>query len=186
MGLLSRVITGAPAPVWAVHEDYANGTSADFAATVTFGEGALNSNYSLSDSDNTPGYSFSVGKGTPTIAWAPAVDSIVYGTAIGADQLNATVTDASLLDGDGNSQGTFTYTYGGAAAAGQVLEAGTHTLHVAYSPDAEDESAYIGSSATVDITVTKAPLTITIANMTHIYGDPLSKNRCSRCYTCHR
>ena len=31
----------------------------------------------------------SVGKGTPTIAWAPAVDSIVYGTAIDADQLNA-------------------------------------------------------------------------------------------------
>ena len=29
-GLLSRVITGAPAPVLAVHEDYANGTSADF------------------------------------------------------------------------------------------------------------------------------------------------------------
>ena len=62
---------------------------------------------------------------------------------------------------------------GGAAAAGQILEVGTHTIHVAYSPDAEDESAYIGSSATVDITVTKAPLTITIANMTHIYGDPL-------------
>ena len=65
--------------------------------------------------------------------------------------------------------------YGGAAAAGQVLEAGTHTLHVAYSPDAEDASAYIGSSATVDITVTKAPLTVTIANMTHIYGDPLPR-----------
>ena len=99
VGLLSRVITGAPAPVLAVHEDYANGTSADFAATVTFGEGALNSNYSLSDSDNTAGI-FSVGKGTPTIDWVPTVDSIVYGTAIGADQLNATVTDVSLLDAE--------------------------------------------------------------------------------------
>ena len=49
---------------------------------------------------------------------------------------------------------TFTYTYGGAAARKRVLEAGTH-LHVTYSPDAEDELAYIGSSATVDITVTK-------------------------------
>jgi hypothetical protein len=174
MGLLKRVLTGAPAPVLSVHADYSNGTSADFAATITFGEGALDSNYSLSESDNTAGI-FSVGKGTPTIAWAPAVDSIVYGSAIGADQLNATVTDAPLLDGDGNSQGTFTYTYGGSAAAGQVLEAGTHTLHVAYSPDAEDASAYIGSSATVDITVTKAPLTVTIANMTHIYGDPLPR-----------
>ena len=174
MGLLKRVLTGAPAPVLSVHADYANGTSADFASTITFGDGALNSNYSLSESDNTAG-TFSVGKGTPTIAWVPTVDSIVYGTAIGADQLNATVTDASLQDGDGNSQGTFTYTYGGAAATGQVLEAGTHTLHVAYSPDAEDASAYIGSSATVDITVTKAPLTVTIADMTHIYGDPLPR-----------
>ena len=104
VGLLSRVVTGAPAPVFvAVHEDYANGTSADFAATVTFGEGALNFNYSLSDSDNTAG-TFSVGKGTPTIAWVPTVDSIVYGTVIGADQLNATVTDVSLLDAEGNSR----------------------------------------------------------------------------------
>ena len=53
---------------------------------------------------------------------------IVYGTAIDADQLNAEVNEAVLQDGDGNSQGTFAYTIGGADAAGQVLEVGTHTI----------------------------------------------------------
>ena len=62
MSRIRQVITGAFAPVLAVHEDYANRhIKADFAATVSFGEGALNSNYSLSDSDNTASV-FSIGK----------------------------------------------------------------------------------------------------------------------------
>ena len=100
---------------------------------------------------------------------------IVYGTAIDDVQLNAEVNEAVLQDGEGNSQGTFAHTVGGADAAGQILEVGTHTIAVAYTPAEEDTNAYIGATETVEITVTQAPLTVTIANIEHTYGDPLPR-----------
>ena len=135
------------------------------------GDTSLIGNYTAGD--NTPG----------VLPWAKEhrllhgllLRHIVYGTAIDAVQLNAEVNEAVLQDDEGNSQGTFAYTVGGADAAGQILEVGTHTIAVAYTPAEEDTNAYIGATDTVEITVTQAPLTVTIANIEHTYGDPLPR-----------
>ncbi len=85
-------------------------------------------------------------KAIPTISWA-APASIVYGTALGTDQLNAT---ASV-------PGTFTYT----PAAGTILSAGPRTLSVNFAPD--DTANYANASMSVSITVQKATPEITWA-----------------------
>ena len=89
--------------------------------------------------------SLTVTKAASSITW-PAPAPILYGTALGAEQLNAT---ASV-------PGKFVYTPG----AGEVLAAGTHTLSVSFTPmDSTDCSAV---QATVSLTVSKAkPSTIT-------------------------
>ena len=77
-----------------------------------------------------------VGKATPTVTWAnPA--AIVYGTALSATQLNAT---ASV-------PGTFTYT----PAAGTVLQPGTQTLSVLFTPT--DATDYTTVTQTVSLVV---------------------------------
>jgi sugar lactone lactonase YvrE len=81
---------------------------------------------------------------TPTITWAmPAV--IIYGTALGAAQLDATASVA----------GTFAYT----PAAGTVLTAGTQTLSVTFTPT--DTTDYTTAAATVALTVNKATPKVT-------------------------
>jgi hypothetical protein len=77
-------------------------------------------------------------KSIPTITWATPAN-IVYGTALGAGQLNAT----------SNVPGTFTYN----PAAGTVLHAGdAQTLTVTFSPT--DLTHYCGTTATTTINVT--------------------------------
>ena len=100
----------------------------------------------------------SVTKAPATITWAnPA--AIVFGTPLSATQLNATA----------NVPGTFVYT----PSAGTVLTAGIQTLSVAFTPT--DTTDYTTASATVQLSVTKAPTTITWANPAAIvYGTPLS------------
>jgi hypothetical protein len=99
-----------------------------------------------------------VAKATPTITWANPAD-IVYGTALGAAQLNAT---ASV-------PGTFVYT----PAAGTVLNSGNgQTLSVAFTPT--DAANYTSANASVAINVAKATPTITWANPADIvYGTAL-------------
>ena len=95
---------------------------------------------------------------TPVIAWsAPA--PIVFGTALGAMQLNAM---ASI-------PGTFAYT----PAAGEILAAGTHTLKAAFTP--ADGAACTTAEATVLLTVRKAmPVVVWPAPVPVVYGTPLS------------
>jgi hypothetical protein len=82
--------------------------------------------------------SLTVTKAASSITW-PAPPAITYGTALGADQLNAT---ASV-------PGKFVYTPG----AGEVLAAGTQTLLATFTPtDANMPEA----QASVQLTVTKA------------------------------
>jgi hypothetical protein len=81
-----------------------------------------------------------VNKATPAIAWAnPA--PIVYGTALGTTQLDAT---ASL-------PGTFVYS----PAAGAVLSAGTQTLSVTSTP--ADTTDYTTAAGTTALTVAAPP-----------------------------
>src|SRR4030095_7738656 len=84
--------------------------------------------------------------------------SILHGTALGAQQLNASSGVA----------GSFEYS----PAAGTVLDAGTHTLSVTFTPSS---SNYAASTATVSIVVGKATPTITWNTPSRItYGTALS------------
>src|SRR5207249_11099343 len=79
--------------------------------------------------------SINVLKATPVITWTTPAD-IIYGTALGATQLNAS---SSVV-------GAFVYT----PAAGAVLNAGAaQTLSVAFTPT--DGANYTTSSKTVSI-----------------------------------
>ncbi len=101
---------------------------------------------------------YTVGQATPVINWTTPA-SIVYGTPLGAGQLDATA----------NVSGTFIYS----PAAGTVLPAGTQTLSVTFNPT--DSTDYTTASATVQLLVTKATPTITWPTPAPItYGTPLS------------
>jgi parallel beta-helix repeat protein len=103
-----------------------------------------------------------VTQATPTMTWQnPA--PIVYGTALGANQLDAT---ASV-------PGTFTYT----PSAGTVLTAGSgQTLSVSFTPtDTTDDTT---ATATATINVEKATPSITWANPADIiYGTAMSSTQ---------
>lgn len=94
------------------------------------------------------------GQNRSPIVWATPAD-IVYGTALGVAQLNATTAPA----------GTFTYS----PPAGTVLHAGNaQVLSVTFTPD--DPAAYLGTTTNVLINVQQAPLIITADDKTKVYG----------------
>jgi hypothetical protein len=141
-----------------------------FSATRAAGESVAGSPYTITPaaSDNGTGllnnytvtYNsalFTITKATPVITWATPVD-IVYGTALGAPQLNAT---ASVL-------GSFAYT----PAAGTVLNAGVgQTLRADFTPT--DTANYTATSKSVAITVVKATPTVVVTGGTFAYdGQP--------------
>ncbi|HCZ36021.1 MAG TPA: hypothetical protein DHV26_08855, partial [Cytophagales bacterium] len=101
-----------------------------------------------------------VNKATPVVTWnAPA--AIVYGTALGATQLNASA----------NTTGTFTYT----PASGTILNAGANqVLSVNFAPSNTNNFNPV-TGVTVLITVNKATPVITWPNPAIIsYGTALS------------
>jgi predicted TIM-barrel enzyme len=99
-----------------------------------------------------------VNKALPVITW-PAPAPITYGTALSAAQLNAT---ASV-------PGALVYS----PAAGTVLGAGAHTLHVTFTPT--DAADYATVLATQVVTVNKAVPVITWPAPAPIpYGTALS------------
>ncbi len=79
--------------------------------------------------------------------------SITYGTALSSAQLNATVTG----NGGAAIAGTYTYT----PASGTVLDAGTQTLNVTFTPN--DSAQYSVKSGSVTLTVNQALTTLTLA-----------------------
>jgi len=98
-----------------------------------------------------------VAKGTPVLTW-PAPSQIVCGTALGDAHLNAS---ASV-------PGTFEYS----PAAGQVLQPGTHTLCVSFTP--ADSAKYNTAEATVSIQVSRETPVIQWPMPEHIpYGTEL-------------
>src|SRR6202030_776157 len=97
--------------------------------------------------------SLTVTKATPVITWnSPA--GITYGTALSVTQLNATATVG----------GSFAYT----PAAGAILNAGTQTLSVTFTPT--DTTNYTAATKTVSLTVTQATLTVSAANASRPYN----------------
>ncbi|HEV8545564.1 MAG TPA: MBG domain-containing protein, partial [Candidatus Limnocylindrales bacterium] len=87
--------------------------------------------------------SFVVAKATPSVTWYDP-DNITYGTALSDAQLDALASVAG------------TYVYG--PAAGEVLDAGTHTLVVTFTPT--DGANYESVTLTVEITVEPAAQSI--------------------------
>ena len=97
---------------------------------------------------------------TPVISW-PTPASIVYGTALTATQLSATATANG-----GPVAGSFTYT----PSPGTLLQAGTRTLQVLFTPD--DAATFGTETMTMSITVDKAPLAVVADHQTKVYGSP--------------
>lgn len=93
---------------------------------------------------------------TPTITWATPA-AISYGTALSAAQLDATATLISHT-----VPGAFVYS----PASGTVLEPGSYTLSVTFTPT--DKSQYNSTTATVGLTVNKAAPTITWSTPTAV------------------
>jgi Big-like domain-containing protein len=102
----------------------------------------LSTTFTPTDSTNyttaTANASLTVLKAAPIVSWAPPA-SIVYGTALGATQLNATADVA----------GSFVYS----PAPGTVLDAGVQTLSTTFTPT---DGNYASATTTVALSVTKA------------------------------
>jgi len=89
-----------------------------------------------------------------TATWATPA-AITYGTALSATQLDATAP--------AGVPGTLVYS----PPAGTVLGAGTQTLSVTFTPT---NTNYAIATATVSLTVNRAPLTVTAQNVSRAYG----------------
>src|SRR5882757_3054874 len=115
--------------------------------------GANLANYTVVTANGT----LTITQATPVVTWNnPA--AITYGTALSITQLNATATVG----------GSFAYT----PVAGVVLNAGTQTLSVTFTPT--DSTDYKSVTQTVQIIVNQATLTVTAANASRVYntGNP--------------
>ena len=95
-----------------------------------------------------------VSQATPTITWADPA-GIVYGTALGTSQLNASAS----------APGTFSYS----PAAGTVLHVGAgQVLSVTFTPT--DTANYTTASKAVHVTVTAAALSVTADSKSRVVG----------------
>jgi hypothetical protein len=85
-----------------------------------------------------------VSQGTPTVTW-PTPASIVSGTPLGSNQLDATA----------NVPGTFTYN----PPSGTVLPVGVQALTVTFAPN--DSADYVSTQKSVNITISLPPPIVT-------------------------
>ena len=110
---------------------------------------------------STVSYTVTVNQAMPTITWSTPA-AIVYGTALSANQLNATASVAGNM--------TYTATPAGGSAttvdSGSVLAAGTYTLTVTFTPT--DTTDFTSASDSVSLTVT--PATATIGTLSPAYA----------------
>ena len=99
----------------------------------------------------------------PVITWTPNVATILYGTPLSSDQLNASAADPE--DNSVSVDGSFSYV----PASGSVQGVGSPQLQVTFTPT--DGTKYTTNTATTTITVTPAMLTVTASSATVNYGD---------------
>jgi hypothetical protein len=109
-------------------------------------------------------------KKAPTLLW-PTPTSIVYGTALDATQLDATLSTTNGLNTPPHP-GTLTYT----PAAGTVLDGGDNALSVTWTPDPADATGWSAVTATATLRVNQAGQTLSFAppiddSLIHTYGD---------------
>jgi len=112
------------------------------------GTSTLQVTFTPADATNYSGVTqtvlLTVTQATPTITWA-APSAITYGTVLSSTQLNATA----------NVVGSFVYL----PAAGAILDVGTSTLQVTFTPT--DATNYSCITQTVSLTVNQATTTTT-------------------------
>ena len=114
---------------------------------------AGNANYNAASATTT----ITINKASVVLTWNDP-SAIVYGTPLGAGQLNAS----------SNVPGTFTYS----PVPGTVLAAGTgHALTATFSPT--DLTNYAGATIARSIAVAKAPLSIRANDSVKQFGAPL-------------
>ena len=104
---------------------------------------------------------------TVSIGWA-SLSAITYETPLSATQLSATAYDAHR---DVSSEGSFAYSVAGTSVSiGDVLPAGTHTLHVEYTPD--NGVSFAGAARSITLVVNRAPQSLVIGAVatTRTYG----------------
>lgn len=116
-------------------------TLSSYAGQITATVSSVTFSTNVTASDNV------IFQQVPVITWATPA-TIIYGTALGAAQLNATASVA----------GTFSYS----PAAGTILTVGTHTLTVTFTPT--DTTDYTTATATVTLTVAPAVPSVTISS----------------------
>lgn len=179
------ILKAAPSLTWRVPASIVYGTpldtaqlnaAADVPGTFTYtpaaaevlgaGTHTLTVSFAAADAANYESASatvtLAVSKANASLHWERPAD-IVYGTPVGAAQLNASA----------NVAGTFSYT----PSAGTVLSAGEHVLSATFTP--EDAANYTGSSASTSLSVARAPLTIAANASTKVFGAPLPSFRAS-------
>jgi hypothetical protein len=122
---------------------------------ITFSSPTLaNPNYSITYVNGT----LTVSQAAGAITW-PTPAAINYGTPLSSTQLNATATCGGVT-----VAGAYSYT----PASGTVLNAGTQTLHVTFTPT--DTTDCPVETTTVQQVVNKDVLTVTANNLTKTYG----------------
>ncbi|MCX6392327.1 MAG: MBG domain-containing protein, partial [Actinobacteria bacterium] len=102
-----------------------------------------------------------------SISWT-SLAPITYETPLSTTQLSAVAFDAYR---DVSGEGRFDYSIGGQAiSAGDILPAGTHTLHVDFTPD--NTVSYAGASRNVTLVINRAPQSLVVGAVatTRIYG----------------
>jgi probable HAF family extracellular repeat protein len=119
----------------------------------------LSVSFTPADSGNyntaTRSVTINVAKATPPITWNTP-SAIVYGTLLGAGQLNASTP----------AGGTFIYT----PAAGTLLSAGNgQSLSVNFAPT--DTANYLPASATVLLSVLRAPSSVAVVGGTYLHDN---------------
>jgi alpha-tubulin suppressor-like RCC1 family protein len=142
-----------------------DGISASYSCSATSNSplGTYDIIPSLTDPNNRlTNYSVTVNKGiltivgaTPVITWATPAP-IIYGTALGSSQLNATTTVG----------GSFAYS----PTAGTVLSAGASALLAIFTPS--DTTNYNSATGSVSLAIQRAPLSVTASNTTRNYQQP--------------
>jgi hypothetical protein len=94
-----------------------------------------------------------VSQAAPLLSWSTP-SAVIYGAALGSNQLDATA----------NVPGSFDYN----PSAGTVLDAGTNSLSVIFTP--ADTVDYSSATNSVSLVVSPAPLTVTASNASRVYG----------------
>jgi hexosaminidase len=131
--------------------------SATSTLTISNAQGGDAATYTVSAA-NAAGEN--IANATLTVIVTPAVVTwtnpppIIYGTALGSNQLDATA----------NVPGNFVYTPPG----GTVLNVGANTLSAFFTPS--NTGQYSGSTNMVSLVVTTAPLSVTASNATRPFG----------------